>query len=240
MTRLQQPDEPTSKHDAKIERRNKAAAARDAARRAERRRTWLLRGAVTATAVAVLAIAAAVVVPATIPRPAALPKPPAATGTGTPPWAVPAEPSAGISAAGLSMSPMTADGAHFHSHLDIRVDGRSIPVPANIGISAATGAMSELHTHDTSGIVHIESAANSDRYVLGQLFAEWGVRLTRTQIGGLTAAGDQTLTAFVDGKPYSGDPARIELTAHREVALTFGTAAERKNPPRSYTFPSGE
>lgn len=240
MTRQQQPDGPTSKHDAKIERRNKAAAAREAARRAERRRVWLLRGAVTALVVAIVAVVAAVIVPSLTPRSVALPEPAAATGTGTPPWAVPADPSAGISAAGLSISPMTADGAHFHSHLDIQVDGRPVPVPANIGISAATGAMSELHTHDTSGVVHIESAAKSDRYVVGQLFTEWGVRLTRTQIGGLTSAGDRTLTAFVDGKLYTGDPARIELTAHREVALTFGTAAERKNPPRSYTFPSGE
>lgn len=240
MTRQQQPDRATPKHDAKQERRVKAAAARDAARRAERRRTWLLRGSVAAVVVALVAIAAAVVVPAVTPRAVALPVSPAATGTDTPPWAVPADPSAGIDAAALSISAMTADGAHFHTHLDIQADGQSVPVPANIGISATTGAMSELHTHDTSGIVHIESSTNGNRYVLGQLFTEWGVRLTRTQVGGLTTAGGRTLAAFVDGKPYLGDPARIELTAHREIALVFGTAGQQKNVPRSYSFPSGE
>lgn len=200
----------------------------------------MLRGLVAAIAVAVVAVAAAVIVPAVAPRTLALPVPPAANGTGTPPWAVPADPGAGITAAGLSISAMTPGGAHFHSHLDIRVDGRPVPVPANIGISAATGAMSELHTHDTSGVVHVESAAKNDRYVLGQLFTEWGVRLTRTQLGGLTSAGGRTLTAFVDGKRFSGDPARIELTAHREVALVFGTTAQQKDAPSAYTFPSGE
>lgn len=230
----------SQKQAAKAELRSKAAAAREAAVRAERRRTWILRGVITSVVVAIVAIAAAVIVPATIPRAAALPKSPAAAGTGRPPWAVPADPGAGIDAAGLSVSAMTADGAHFHAHLDIQVNGQSVPVPANVGISATTGAMSELHTHDASGIVHIESATKGKRYVLGQLFTEWGVRLTRDQVGGLNAASGRSLTAFVDGKRFTGDPARIELTAHREVALLFGTPAERKNIPRSYEFPAGD
>jgi len=152
---------------------------------------------------AIIAIAAAVIVPATIPRAAALLKSPAATGTGTPPWAVPADPGAGIDATGLSISAMTAEGAHFYAHLDIRVNGQSVPAPANVGISATTGAMSELHTHDTSGIVHIESAKKGKRYVLGQLFTEWGAQLTRDQVGGLIAAGGRSLTASMG----SGIPA---------------------------------
>jgi hypothetical protein len=50
----------------------------------------------------------------------------------------------------------------------------------------------------------------------------------------------RTLTAIIDGKRYLGDPARIELTAHREIALVFGTAGQQQNAPRSYAFPSGE
>lgn len=229
-----------SNREAKVARRAKAAAARDAALRAERRRSWALRGVIAAIALGVVAVVAAVIVPAALPRPIALPTPPAATGTGTPPWPVLADPSAGIQTAGLSVSPMTADGAHFHAHLDIQVDGRAAPVPADIGISVATGAMSELHTHDTSGVVHIESSTKGKRYVLGQLFTEWGVRLTRDQLGGLTAAGGRTVAAFVDGKPYRGDPAQIELTAHREIALAFGTKAQQKDVPRTYSFQSGD
>ena len=229
-----------TKDEARAARQAKAAAAREAARRADRRRALLIRGIVAIVLVAVAAGITAVVLAAARPRVVALSSPAAASGTAMPPWAAPADPAAGISAARLSTSTMTSDGAHFHPHLDIRVDGRPVPVAANIGVSAATGTMSELHTHDTSGIVHIESAAKDDRYVLGQLFTEWGVRLDRTHLGGLTTADGKSLVAFVDGKRFVGDPARIELRPRREIALLFGTEAQQQDPPASYDFPAGE
>ena len=49
------------------------------------------------------------------------------------------------------------------------------------------------------------------------------------------------LDAFVDGRRASGDPARIPLRAHEEIALAFGTQAELpKRIPSSYSFPAGD
>jgi hypothetical protein len=66
-----------------------------------------------------------------------------------------------IKASGLDV--LSAEGAaeHFHAHLDIFVDGKPVAVPADIGFSFAPdgkpAGISALHTHDESGIIHIEA-----------------------------------------------------------------------------------
>jgi hypothetical protein len=164
----------------------------------------------------------------------------ATAATGRPPWARPDDTADRARTEGLAVAPMEGTARHFHTHLDILVDGKTVPVPANLGIAASGDAMSELHTHDATGVLHIEAPTTGKRYTLGQLFTEWNVRLSATQVGGLTADGTRTLTAYVDGKKQTGDPAAIELTPHREIALVYGTANAGARVPASYAFPDGE
>ncbi|MCZ4102792.1 MULTISPECIES: hypothetical protein [Streptomyces] len=161
------------------------------------------------------------------------------SATALPPWAAPADASAGAKAAGMKVSAMEGTVNHFHAHLDVIVDGKPVPVPANLGIDQAAQAMSELHTHDASGVLHIEAPAHR-RYILGQLFNEWAVHLDAQQVGGLKAGAGKELTAYVDGKKVAGDPASIELTAHREITLVYGAANASVKVPSSYDFPNGE
>jgi hypothetical protein len=157
-----------------------------------------------------------------------------------PPWPRPDDTADRARAIGLSVAPMEGTARHFHTHLDILVDGRPVDVPAGLGIATSGDAMSELHTHDTTGVLHIEAPTTGKRYVLGQLFAEWNLRLDATDLGGLKAGGGRALTAYVDGQRQGGDPAKIELTPHREIALVFGPADARPKVPASYSFPAGE
>lgn len=46
---------------------------------------------------------------------------------------------------------------HIHAHLDIFVDGTPFTVPSQIGIDPEGRCLYWLHTHDDSGIIHIES-----------------------------------------------------------------------------------
>lgn len=74
----------------------------------------------------------------------------------------------------------------IHQHVDIFVNGKPINAPVAVGIqtNARTGkllSITELPTHDPTGILHVESGKTL-RYKLGQLFGEWGVRLTRTYL----------------------------------------------------------
>src|SRR5262249_26867944 len=71
---------------------------------------------------------------------------------------------------------------HYHAHLDVLVNGQPVPVPADLGIDEARRLISPLHTHDDTGVIHIESATNAP-FTLGQFFAEWGQPLRATQVG---------------------------------------------------------
>jgi len=130
---------------------------------------------------------------------------------------------------------------HVHAHLALFNKGQQIAIPYGIGIvkpfQANNGFVGMgqgiywLHTHDATGIIHVESP--DDRtYTLGQFFDIWGQSLTSSEVAGLKG----TVRAFVDGKPYSGSPRGIVLGAHTQITLEVGAPFV---PPPTYTFPAG-
>ena len=158
----------------------------------------------------------------------------AASGEALPPWPAPTDPEQGIKAANLVSNPMEGAVQHFHAHLDILDDGQPVEVPANLGIDPRRDVIAELHTHDDSGILHVESGSSTLTFTLGQLFVEWGVRLDADDLGGLHADGAKQLHAYVDGQEVEGDPARIQLANHQEIALVYGTPPAQV--PSTYDF----
>jgi hypothetical protein len=138
----------------------------------------------------------------------------------------------------IGLDPLTAEGqaVHIHQHLDLYVAGKKVTVPAQIGIASSGAFLSDLHTHDATGIMHVESPTIRS-FSLGQFFAVWGLRLDGKCVGSLCASGDKVLHAWVDGAPVAGDPTRIVLAEHQEIVLAFGTPAQDPKPvPRSYDF----
>lgn len=153
--------------------------------------------------------------------------------TGPPPWnnssAVLAD---RIQQLGLSALGQEGSVIHIHQHLDVYVNGKKVQVPALVGIDTTSGFLTELHTHDTSGILHVESASNRN-FVLGQFFGEWGVKLSPTCLGSYCS----NLHWWVDGKKMTGNPAQLVLKPHQEIVIAVG-----KPPapvPASYKFPEG-
>ena len=143
---------------------------------------------------------------------------------------------------------------HDHVHVDIIVEGRKLTIPAGVGqaepvddgpgrcpppptpppdADCAAGhfttplvAISPLHPHTTSGIVHIESD-RPGRFTLAQFLDEWGVRF-----------GGKELRVYVDGK-RAGSPRSVVLRNGQEIAVVVGAAG---GPiPSSYTgrLPAG-
>jgi hypothetical protein len=136
----------------------------------------------------------------------------------------------------LGLNAMTNEGevVHIHQHLDVYVNGKKEPVPSQIGIYDGQ-FLTELHTHDASGIMHVESPTKRT-FDLAQFFGVWGVRLTPSCVGGYC----KELTPwrlYVNGKPYQGDPRALELKAHQEIAIVIGTPP--KVIPSKYKFPAG-
>ena len=140
----------------------------------------------------------------------------------------------------IGLPALTAEGevVHTHQHLDLFVDGEPVPVPDDIGVGASF--ISPLHTHvGGDGVIHVESAT-AQSYTLGQFFAVWGVRLDANCIGGSCAGEGKELRAWVNGEPVEGDPTRVLLEDHEEIAIAYGTPEQMPDPvPSSYEFPEG-
>lgn len=135
-----------------------------------------------------------------------------------PPWPAPTDVPARVASAGLNLGPMGM-AEHYHPHLRIVIDGSEMPVPANIGVDPSTGAMSAVHTHEEDGTIHIEADKTGEVYTLGQLFTQWGVRLTPTQIGGVQAKPGQQVTLTDDGTAVTGDPMNLRLKPDQKIEL---------------------
>lgn len=126
---------------------------------------------------------------------------------------------------------------HTHQHLDIFIDGQPVTVPADIGIGPNDSYISPIHTHDTSGFIHVESP-NVQTYNLGQFFDIWGVRLTDTCLGGYCNDSAKTLSLYSNGKSVKNNFRNLTLAPHQEIVLSFGTPSNLPSPiPSSYVFP---
>lgn len=128
---------------------------------------------------------------------------------------------------------------HFHVHLAIFDHGKQAEVPPYIGMAPAppTGCLYWLHTHDGSGVVHIEAgspeAPNGGHYTLGDFFAIWGYPLNHGRVGPFAGP----VTAFVDGQPYDGKLDAIPFYSHEDITLEVGTPVV---PPPNYLLPAGD
>jgi hypothetical protein len=133
----------------------------------------------------------------------------------------------------LGLSQLSSEGVkiHIHQHLDIFVNGKKETVPQGIGIYDGQ-FLTELHTHDTAGLMHVESDKRS-KFSLGEFFGVWGVRLTKRCIGGYCKP-KTPWKLYINGAPYSGDPSTVVLIRHQEFAFVIGKPP--KKIPTSYQF----
>lgn len=140
------------------------------------------------------------------------------------------------------MPALSAEGTtlHIHQHLDIFINGKQVSVPAGIGINQAAGSIADIHVHDSTGVIHVESPTVRT-FTLGQFFDIWGVRFTKNAIGGYATSEEATLKVYSNGKLYEGDPRQLPLKAHQEIVIVYGTDQEAPQTiPSSYVFPAGE
>lgn len=159
---------------------------------------------------------------------------------GPPPWrAETAQLRARLTAIGLPALTGEGQAQHTHQHLDLYVDGHQVAVPTDIGINQTAGFLSPIHTHDATGIIHVESPVVRD-FTLGEFFDVWGVRFDAHCVGGECDGNGRVLSVFVNGQPFAGDPRSLVLAAHEEIVVALGAPAQLPNPiPASYAFPAG-
>jgi len=165
-----------------------------------------------------------------------------APSTAPPPWGLPTAPLAGVYAD--NRIPIIGGLAeHVHVHLDVFVNGSQVTVPAGVGIVdpvpggpenlfSAVSIYSPLHTHDDSGVLHVEDELPPFALTLGNFFDVWQVRLS----GGCLGASCTGLRAWVNGVEWTGDPRSIPLN-HGGDEIVLATGPSYPSPiPSSYAF----
>jgi hypothetical protein len=142
---------------------------------------------------------------------------------------------------GLHALPTEGLREHIHQHLDVVVNGRLYPVPALIGINIPQRFITELHTHDESGIIHVESPTVRT-FTLGEFFDVWGLRFSARCLGGYCRSGNKHVYVWVNARRVRTDPRKVILREHQEIVVVYGTLASIKplGPiPAAYPFPKG-
>ena len=121
---------------------------------------------------------------------------------------------------------------HFHAHLELLQDGRTILLPGAIGRPRGD-CIYLAHTHSPDGVIHIQAQLDTPNPTLGQFFAIWRRPLSRYVAAGLESPDG--LHIYVDGREFVGDPYDIELLPHRAIVIEAGVPVR----PAPYQFAPG-
>ncbi|MCI0560852.1 MAG: hypothetical protein MN733_20400 [Nitrososphaera sp.] len=111
---------------------------------------------------------------------------------------------------------------HIHSRIVLLKDGEQLQVPKEIGISPdfwkdhsldalgpSSGLIAPLHTHDTSGTIHIESTIERE-FILGDFLRIWGV--DNSIISRVTDAGGKEIQDYENHVLRANEQLVLEIT----------------------------
>jgi hypothetical protein len=129
---------------------------------------------------------------------------------------------------GIRCEAMEGTVLHIHQHLAIFDHGKPVGIPEDVGRPLAGACFYWLHTHTPDGIIHIEAPAFRT-FTLGEFFDVWGQPLSVTAAGPIRFKKG-ALHTFLDGRPYTGDPRKIELTQHADIVLEAGPPYVKPTP----------
>ena len=153
---------------------------------------------------------------------------------------------------GIACAPsMTENKYHVHLYVGLLVNGVQYAIPDGVGMDVPGADVNgfvntakcfySIHTHDASGMIHIESASSallsSAIYNFGNLLDVWGQTVSSTNFGRFSGTvhvfyATTPLRSTYSGtyKAYTGNPRAIGLYSHEaiwiEVGNTYRTAAE--------------
>lgn len=131
---------------------------------------------------------------------------------------------------------------HVHTRLEIVINGTQVQVPSRIGIDPdkwnfhaldpfGPAGIAPLHTHDSSGVIHVESTTARD-YTLGEFFQVWGVPFNNTCVftycNGPSGEAIYAVTVRINGARVSPNTIRFEsivLKDRDSIIVSYEIAA---------------
>ena len=106
---------------------------------------------------------------------------------------------------------------HIHPNISIIADGKTVPIPPNIGVRA--GCMNPLHTHDADGTIHVEAPEKRD-FTLADFFAVWSEPFSEEQV--LSYITDEThrIRVTANGKEVD-DFENLVMKDRQEIVIFY-------------------
>jgi hypothetical protein len=128
---------------------------------------------------------------------------------------------------------------HIHAHLSIYINGALTTLPQFVGIPGGSSGSATcfywLHTHDTSGIIHMESPV-LETFTLGQFLNEWDQQFNSLGYPSQLLL-DNGWTSWINGQEHTGSITTIPLTAHALVTIAYNSPNAK--PDTVYSWPAG-
>jgi hypothetical protein len=121
----------------------------------------------------------------------------------------------------------TTTGATFAVHVELFAKRRVVIVPPGIGTGPRCAY--PVQTTAPTGVVHVVRHG----LTLGDLFRVWGRRLSSSRL--LSFHG--TVSVFLDGRRWRGEPGAVPLTKHAQIVVETGGYVA---PHPSYVFSKGD
>ena len=113
-------------------------------------------------------------------------------------------------------------GTHIHAHVTMYVNGTKTALPANIGIAPDSSCLYWLHTHDDTGVIHIE-APEGVSVTFGNFLHIWEQRFQQLGYPSQLSPGATGWQVYINGKPFSGDFRTIPLQSHTLITLAYNS-----------------
>lgn len=119
---------------------------------------------------------------------------------------------------------------HIHAHISIYMNGSQVPLVANTGI-APVGVTSNanvecfywMHTHDATGVIHIESPTTK-LYTLNQFFDIWQQKFSSARSPFPTQLSSSLgWVIYVNGKQVNTDFSHLQLHAHDLITIAYNS-----------------
>src|SRR5437764_10133752 len=149
---------------------------------------------------------------------------------------------AGASIGGLRCA--TGDARRVGAHVELFAHRHVVVVAAGIGMAppvrtprayvTAARCSYPVRTCEPTGLLELEPSARA--LTLGELFAIWGQPLSTSRLAGFHAPPGTRVAAYLDGRPWPGDPRAVPLRRHAVIVLEV---AGHVPPPSRYRFPRG-
>ena len=170
--------------------------------------------------------------------------PPGTTASGAPSFELPKDPGNAMRAANLHEISIENATVLHRAHLDVIVNDKPVAIPAGLGVGKT--ATSPLTTTDSSGLVQVnvdktveeppEKKDAATTFRVGQLFAQWDVRLDKNCLATYCNDDAHQLLGFVNGQLVA-DPASIPFRSNDQIVVWYGPKGSNPKVPASYAFP---